>query len=416
MPDPAHDSRPGLAIVANSITPYHVNLYRSIVAGIPELKLHLLVSHWAADFDWKVDVPSEVTVARFGAVDEHPLENPLRRPIWDWNKGGRLIRYVRNNQIRAVIINGYRFISFLRLMKYCHAAGIPFYVNADSNIRNEPKLSPLQRFAKQRLYAWWTRRAAGVMSMGTLGDQFFVKYGADPHRLYRVPCWPDFEAFSHVDQDRLSQFCQKFGLNRERHYMLYSGRLVPHKRVDLLIDAFAAVGSQRPDWDLLVVGDGVQRDDLKQRVPEALRSRVVWTGFLDGDDAATAFHAADLLVLSSDHEPWALVIQEAMAAGLAVVSSDVSGAAFELIEDGRSGRIFPAGNLEQLQRALLDVSADDALANFKDEARASLKRWRTIVDPVAEIRRALTDAGVLQLNTTAARSNQQPPMLSTLSQ
>lgn len=398
-PEHANDTRPGLAIVANSLTPYGINLYRAIVAGIPELKLHVLVSHWAADFKWQVDVPPEIHVARFGAHGEHPLENPLRRPVWDWRKGGRLIGYVRENRVRTVIINGYRFISFARLMNYCHRAHIPFFVNSDSNLRTEPRLSFIQRFAKRNIYAWWMKRVSGILSMGDLGDQFFIKYGADPRRLYRVPCWPDFDTFARVDEVGLDRFRRKFGLNDRRRYLLFSGRLVPNKRVDLLIDAFAAIASQRLEWDLLIVGDGVLGEELRHRVSEALRPRVVWTGFLDGPEPALAFHAADVLVLPSDHEPWALVVQEAMAAGLVVVSSDISGAAYEMVEDGQSGRIFPAGNLEELKRALLQVTAADALAHFKRQSRTALARWREETDPVAEIRRALTDVGVLKATT-----------------
>ena len=395
MPETENDTRPGLAIVANSVTPYQVNLQRLIAAGIPELKLHVLISHWAADFDWQVDIPTEIHLTRFGAVGEHPLENPLRRPLWGWRKGGRLIRHIRDNQIRAVIINGYRFISYLRLMNYCDRTRIPFFVYNDSNIRVETRLSPFSSFAKRSLYAWWMKRASGVFSMGTLGDEFFIKYGADPNRLYRVPCWPDFDSFARVDEGRLTRFRQKFGLDGRRRYLLFSGRLVPTKRVDLLIDAFAATASDRPEWDLLIVGDGVLREELHRRVPEALRRRVVWTGFLDGPEPALAYHAADVLVLPSDREPWALVVQEAMAAGLVVLSSDVSGAAYELIENRRSGRLFPVGGLEQLKQAILDVTADDALATYKRESATALARWRNEVNPVAEIRRALSEAGVL---------------------
>jgi glycosyltransferase involved in cell wall biosynthesis len=397
---PAHDddTRPGLAYIVNSVTPYGVNLYRSIANGIPELKLHVLRTHWAGEFKWNVNVPPEVNVVPFCSEGENPLESPLRRPLYDWKKGGRLIRYIRDNNIRGVIIIGYRFLSLLRLMNYCHRAGIPFFVNNDSNIRSDRPLSPLQRFIKRRMYAWWLKRASGVMSMGALGDQFFIKYGADPNRIYRVPCWPDFDAFAQVDQVRLAQFRQKFGLREVRHHLLFSGRLVPDKRVDLLLDAFAAIADRRPDWDLLIVGDGVLKDDLRRRVPESLRTRVVWTGYLDREEPALAYHSADVLVLPSDHEPWALVVQEAMAAGLAVISSDVPGAAYELIEDGRSGRIFPVGELEQLKQSILDVTTAEALPQYKRESSASLARWRKKANPVDEIRRAFVDVHVITTN------------------
>ena len=207
MPDQAKH-KPGLAILASSITPYDVNLYRCILAGIPELKLHLLVSHGATDFDWQLDVPPEIQVTCFGEVGEDVMDNPLRRPLHDWRKGGRLIRYVRDNHIRAVKMNAYRFISHLRLMNYCHAAHVPFFVHSDSNIRNEPQLSSLAKLAKRTIYAWWMKRASGVFSMGSLGDQFFIKYGADPRYIYRVPCWPDFDAFRRLDEVGLRDFAR----------------------------------------------------------------------------------------------------------------------------------------------------------------------------------------------------------------
>jgi hypothetical protein len=67
-----------------------------------------------------------------------------------------------------------------------------------------------------------------------------------------------------------------------------------------------------------------------------------------------------------------------------------------LVEDGRSGRIFPAGNLEELKGALLEVTAEGALPRFKAESRALLARYREEVDPVAEVRRALVDTGILK--------------------
>ena len=392
-----NDQRPGLAYVTNSVTPYHVNLHRLIAADIPELKFHAIITHGAADFKWRVNnIPSEINLAHFGTDSEHPLANPLRHPLKEWKKGRRVIRHLQENRVVAVVINGYRFIPYMQVMNYCHRAGIPFFVNSDSNIRAEWPMGPLKAFAKRTIYDWWIKRASGIMPMGKLGDQFFLKYGADPGRFYHVPCWPDFDVFSKVDPERLQRFRRKFQLRDQRHYILYMGRLVPDKRVDLLIDAFAQLADERPDWDLLIVGDGVLRDELARRVPDRLRSRVVWTGFVDGGETASAYHAADVCVVPSDMEPWALVVQEAMAAGLAVVSSDRPGAAYELIEDRISGRVFSAGNIQDLKSALLEVTVPESLSRYKQQSRDRLAEWRRIVNPVAEVRRALYDFGALQ--------------------
>jgi glycosyltransferase involved in cell wall biosynthesis len=394
----AVDARPGLAVISNCMAPYHVSLHRQIAAGIPEFKLHSLFTHGKGAFDWPSNLPSEINATDMSCAGDSPVVHLLRRPWTELRKAGRLVAYLKRNNVRAVIFNSYNYISYLHLMHFCHRHQIPFFYRNDSNLQDEPKHSRIKQGIKNRIYDWWMKRASGVMSMGAQGDQFFIKYGADPKRLYRVPCSPDYETFESCDPVRLEQFRRKFGLDERRRYLVFSGRLVGIKRVDLLIDAFASVASARSNWDLLLVGDGELREALARRVPEHLQSRVKWTGFLQGPDLPTAMHAADVLVLPSDREAWSLVILEAMAAGLVVISSNVPGAAYELIEDGRSGRIFQAGNLEQLKESILDVTQDGAIEDYKQEARISWEKWTREVDPVAEIRRALADAGVLGAN------------------
>jgi glycosyltransferase involved in cell wall biosynthesis len=396
--------RPGLAMIANCMTPYRANLHALIAAAIPELKLHTLITHGPADFDWSVNVPESIHASYLGGPDDSPTASPLHAPLREWRKGGQLIEYLREHQVRAVICMGYRYLSYLRVIGHCHRHHVPLFSRNDSNIKSEVRLSPFKQFVKKWVYAWWMPRVAGVMSMGEYGDQFFLKYGAVPSRIYRVPYTPDYDLYARVDPVRLDQLCRQFGLCEGRRYVLYSGRLVAAKRVDLLIEAFAAIAGQRPEWDLLIVGDGVLRDNLGQLVPEELRQRVVWTGFLENSELVAAYHAADVLVLPSDFEPWALVIQEAMAAGLAVVASDVVGAARELVEDKVSGRIFPAGDVEALRQAMLDVTDGASIAAYQRQAPVALAEWRRRVDPVAEVRRALVDCGVLAADVPSPRN------------
>ena len=396
------DRRPGLAIISNTITPYRVNLHRLIAAGIPELKLHTLTTHGDADFKWAVDVPGSIHASYFNRPGDSPLASTWRAPVWEWRKGGRLINYLRANDVRAVICQGYRYISYLRVIRYCHRHGIPRFVRNDSNIHNERRLPPVKQWVKRRVYAGWMPLVSGVMSMGGCGDEFFLKYGARPEHIYRVPYTPDYDYFAAADADRLERFRRKVGLRDDHKYVLFCGRLAPVKRVDLLIDAFAAIAAQRPDWDLLVVGDGILGDELRSRVPDHLRQRVVWTGFLETEESVLAYHAAEVLALPSDMEPWALVVQEAMAAGLAVVASDVVGAARELVQDGTSGRMFPAGDVDALRQALLDVTQDNATSQYQQRSRDALRDWRERINPVEEVRRAMADVGVLDTCRTPA--------------
>ena len=147
---------------------------------------------------------------------------------------------------------------------------------------------------------------------------------------------------------------------------------------------------------MLVIGDGPLRDSLRARVPAGLKNRVTWTGFLDEQQTVGAlYRASDVLVLPSDQEPWALVINEAAAAGLAIVSSNVVGAAAELVRDGVNGRLFPPGDLKALTDALLDVTDASRIAALKAASAGILADWRRRGDPVLGLRQAMTCSGLL---------------------
>lgn len=403
MNNATNDQRPGLAIIANTLPPYRVNLHREVARGIPELKLHTLITHGAAEFDWKVDAPESIHVSYFGASGDSPLASPFRSPLAEYRKGGRIIRYLREHSIRAVICNGYRYASLMRVMRDCPSFGIPVYYRNDSNIRCERDLAPWKQTTKRLIYHWIMKRTNGIMSMGEYGDQFFLKYGASRNRMYRVPCMPDYDYFAGCDATRLQEFQRRFGLRPERRYLLYSGRLVPKKRVDLLIQAFEEISTDRPDWSLLIVGDGNSREALRQQAVRIPIEKIVWTGFLDVPECVTAYHSADALVLPSDREPWALVVQEAMAAGLPVIASDAVGAARELVVDHENGRVFPAGDGERLAQALLDVTNNSTYERYKRQTKLLFAKWREESNPVREIRRALTDCGVLPVESDAHR-------------
>jgi glycosyltransferase involved in cell wall biosynthesis len=394
MPHTQLDARPGLAIIANCLTPYRIHLHSQIAVGVPELKLHTLVTHGDADFKWESQPPAEIHVTYFGSPGDAPNAGTLHAPLGEWRKGGRLIDYLRDNDVRAVVCLGYRYLSYLRLIAHCHRVGIPLFVNNDSNIRSDVGMPLWKSWVKKRAYGWWLKRVAGVMPMGRLGEEFFLNYGADRRRFYRVPYTPDYQAFAARDLDGLQRFRERHGLCADRRIILFSGRLAQVKRVDLLIDAFARIATGRPNWDLLIAGDGPLAPRLR-KLAEPLGQRVIWTGFLEQGDLRFAYQAADVLALPSELEPWAVVVQEAMAAGLAIVATDIVGAAVELVNDGKSGRIIPSGNLDALRLALLDVTRAETIDEYKQHARQDLMKWCDDVNPVREVRRALTDAGVL---------------------
>ncbi|NEB00859.1 glycosyltransferase family 4 protein [Streptomyces sp. SID13726] len=170
-----------------------------------------------------------------------------------------------------------------------------------------------------------------------------------------------------------------------------AGRLVRVKRYDLLVEAFAAVAAEHPDWQLRIYGRGKERDRLRQLIADL----GLWNNvFLMG--AAAPMEAewvkASIGAATSDFEPFGMTIVEAMRCGLPVVSTDCPHGPAEIIADGVDGRLVPVGDRDALVGALLELVRDDELR--RRMGRAALENsGRFAPGPVVEqAERLLTEA------------------------
>jgi len=387
--------KPGVALINNSQTPYRLALHLRIAREMPELKLWSVFTHEAGSADWDISTSPEIGPVLFGKGESSNTHSQFRYAAREWTKGGRIIRWIRENDIRAIVIGGYNDVGRLRIIRWCRKSKISCFLFGDSNIRGD-NAAGFKAVLKKAVVTWVLGRCTGVFACGELGKQYFMKYGAAPNRCYFFPYEPDYEMIRQLPVSKIDEARQRFNLHPERRRIVYSGRLVTQKRVDLLIDAFSKIAPQRPEWDLIIAGDGGLRDELTARVPAEIRDRVRWLGFIDDQNVLSAvYRLSDVLVLPSDYEPWAVVINEAVAAGMAVVASDVVGAAQELVVDRFNGRICKTGEESSLVECLFDVTNETNLARMKQNSGAALEAWRRRGDPVAGLRRALLDFGLL---------------------
>ena len=154
--------------------------------------------------------------------------------------------------------------------------------------------------------------------------------------------------------------------------------------------------------DLVLIGAETQellhlgRMTLKERLSAELKNRIIFTGFLEEQWMISAiYRASDVLCIPSVYEPWAVVVNEAAAAGMAIVASEVVGAAAELVRDGVNGRVVPVRDLKALTKALLDVTAPDRIDAMRASSAMVLADWRRRADPINGLRMALKFAGVI---------------------
>lgn len=143
--------------------------------------------------------------------------------------------------------------------------------------------------------------------------------------------------------------------------VLFIGRLSALKGPMTLVDAFARVLETHPGAELTLIGDGPERRALEERARVlGCAAQVRFTGYLSQDEVADTLAQADLFVLPSLAEGVPVVLMEAMASRIPVVTTRITGIP-ELVEDGVSGRLVPPGDSDALAEAISSLLADPDL-------------------------------------------------------
>jgi glycosyltransferase involved in cell wall biosynthesis len=249
-----------------------------------------------------------------------------------------------------------------------------------------------------RVKAWVTSRSAAVVANSLEGGRFAAqKMDLPLSRLHVAYNGVQLTAVSDAERER-ARGCwpsdeTTAGGSAPALRVLFVGRLVEVKSLDTLIEALGMLPSA--DVRLVVCGEGPLRGRLERLAEDAgTASQVTFVG--ERRDVPALMAAADVLVLPSRQEGLSNALLEAMAAGLPVVASRVGGNV-ELVSDGRTGFLFPAGDPQSLARALLTLQAEPTLrARLGQQARA----W---VDERFSVDRMVSDLHRLYVGVEACR-------------
>src|SRR6266513_3014087 len=183
--------------------------------------------------------------------------------------------------------------------------------------------------------------------------QSWIKRGFDPAKLKILPRGLDTELFTPARRE--PAFFEKFGACNGEVRLLYVGRVSREKDLDLLAAAYRLLRDEGLPVQLFVVGHGPYSDAFAKSLPEAF-----FTGYLRGNELATAYASADVFVFPSTTDTFGNVILEAQACGVPVVVSD-SGGPKELVQDKGNGLITKSHDVEDFARAIRALVTNPAL-------------------------------------------------------
>ncbi len=149
------------------------------------------------------------------------------------------------------------------------------------------------------------------------------------------------------------------------------GRMAPEKNVVFLVECLCEFLRRNPHAHLLLIGDGVERDELEERLDQrGLRGRAHFTGVLGDAELSDAYAAMDVLAFASHTNTQALAILEAMSAGVPVVAIDAPGIR-EVVSDGENGRLLRTESKPLFVNALEQLMSSSVRQDYAKAARAT---------------------------------------------
>ncbi len=258
-----------------------------------------------------------------------------------------------------IVCGGYNYIASWQSMSWARRNRVPFSLWSESTARDCRSGHALVEFLKSRFF----RGCDAFVVPGKSALEYLRKYGVPKELIFTAPNAVDTQLFSQrAEKIRANAVAHRRALRLPARFFLFAGRLVPEKGSFDLLDAYQSLApSVRNEVSLVFVGDGAARSALQHRAAAINGGSIQFTGFVQRESLPAYYALADALVFPTHTDTWGLVVNEAMACGLPVISSDAAGCVTDLVESGWNGRVVSVGDVGQLASAMDELGRDAKL-------------------------------------------------------
>lgn len=262
------------------------------------------------------------------------------------------IKNYLNDSFDIVIMGEYSSLTEMYAIRYMKKHKIKYAFAIDGGLKKNG------RGFKEELKKYLLSGAEFYLSSGRPTDEYLMFYGVPKDKIFRYPFTPlgddDIlkEPISRAEMEKLKKELSV----KENKVVLAIGQFIKRKGFDVLIKA----SSNLKDVGIYFVG-GEATDEYVRLKDELNLSNVHFVGFKSKEELKKYYMISDVFVLPTREDIWGLVINEAMAYALPVVSTDKCVAALELIDEGKGGFIVPSENVEALSNAVNNILENEDL-------------------------------------------------------
>ena len=257
-----------------------------------------------------------------------------------------ICKYLKVDKFDHIIIGVYSTVTQMIAQEYMKIKKIPYIISSDGGIiKDDSKM--MVGFKRHFIGA-----ASAWLSTGKITTEYLTHYGASANNIYIYP-------FTSIDVsdilecpdtvDCKMEFRKQLGI-KEKHIVLSVGQFIHRKGFDVLLQASGFLSNM----GIYIVGGEPTEEYLELRNRYDAKN-VHFIGFKNKSELSKYYRAADVFVLPTREDIWGLVINEAMAYGLPVVTTNKCVAGVEMINE-ETGSIVPTDDAAQLAKAILSCS------------------------------------------------------------
>lgn len=284
--------------------------------------------------------------------------DPVHHNMQSIESTRQLLNLLDNKSPEVVIIPGYDSLVNLAALGWCRKNRKGAVLMSDSQ-QSDYRRS----FWKESIKKYLINKYDAAFVAGTSASGYLRQLKMPSERIYTGVDAVDNDFWAKRSQhvhNNLEFWRGKMGLPKK--FFLTVCRMIPTKNLIGLLKAYAIfIENKQNPWSLVIVGDGPQREEIEKVIIQlSIGAKVHLLGRLTPDQIAPIYGLASTFVLASSiYETWGLVVNEAMAAGLPVLVSNICGCVPDLVLDGITGYSFDPHNEKQLSTLLSQMSNDD---------------------------------------------------------
>lgn len=280
------------------------------------------------------------------------------RGFWSLVNPG-IVAELRRNHFDAILVHGHNYATYLLAYLAARWHGTPIFTRTETHLWLQR--SRLKRLIRGPLLRLFYSQCAACLAIGTRNAEFYRHHGVPDRKIFLVPYTVDNERFmAQADACRPHRAALRaeLGLRPDLPVILFASKFTRRKHPLDVLRAKMELQREGTECAVLLIGAGEEAQALRQYCSEQGLRDVHFLGFRNQSELPRYYAIADVFILPSENEPWGLVINEAMCAGVAVVATEEVGAVPDLVRPGENGMLYPARDVKALTVVLRGLVRD----------------------------------------------------------